>query len=78
MADTVAQLTQKLLDAMEAVSNDPNTDPAQARREMAQQMAQAIRDFVVGRTTQVQVTVTGTDATGSPVTGTGTGTGVIQ
>jgi len=33
MADTLAQLKQKLLNAMEAVSNDPNMDPAQARNK---------------------------------------------
>lgn len=77
MADTVIQLKQKIKTAMDNVSNNANIDPAQARDQMAQGIAQAIADFVIGRQTNVNVTVT-TTGTATAQTGTGTGTGVIQ
>jgi hypothetical protein len=77
MADTKQQLADKLFNAMEAVSNNAQVDPAQARRDLANDMAQAVFDFVVGRQTQVSVTVQ-TTGTATAQTGTGTGTGTIQ
>ena len=77
MADTVIQLKQKIKDAMDNVSNDANIDPAQAREQMAEGIANAIKDFVIGRQTNVNVNVT-TTGTATAQTGTGTGTGVIQ
>ena len=77
MADTKQQLADKLFNAMEQISNDAQIDPAQARRDLADNMAQAFFDFVIGRQTQVSVTVN-TTGTATAQTGTGTGTGTIQ
>lgn len=66
MASTTAQLANAIKNAMDGVS-DVEIDPATARQQYANAVAQAITGFVVGRTT----TVTGTSASGGPVTGTG-------
>ena len=77
MADTVIQLKQKIKDAMDNISSNANIDPARAREQIAEDIANAINDFVIGRKTNVNVTVT-TTGTSTAQTGTGTGTGVIQ
>lgn len=65
---TKKQLANKLFAIRQEYSNKQNIDPETARREMALKEAQAINDFVIGRTTNV----TGTSVSGGAVTGTGT------
>lgn len=62
-----AQLSAKIKAAMEFNSDDPEVDIPQARQHFADELADAIEQFTVGRET----TVTGTSATGGAVTGTG-------
>ncbi|CAA0153060.1 hypothetical protein [Tenacibaculum maritimum] len=64
---TKQQLANKLFEIRQEYSNKPNIDPETARREMAEKEAEAISDFVIGRTTRV----TGTSVSGGAVTGTG-------
>lgn len=66
MAITKTQLATTIKNALDRHS-DKEVDPAQARKEMADDLADAFAAYVVGRT----VTVTGSSATGGPVTGTG-------
>jgi len=63
------QLKELIKQAFDSVS-DTDIEPSQAREHIAEQIAQAIKLFVVGRET----IVTGTSASGGPVSG----TGVIQ
>ncbi|MEQ3500595.1 hypothetical protein ABMY20_12630 [Tenacibaculum sp. SSH1-16] len=67
MAISVNDLAQRLQSIKDEYSNNPNINPAVARREMSEKEAQAIADFVIGRET----TVTGTSQSGGTVTGTG-------
>lgn len=63
---------EELSEGLQAIRNQfndkPDVDIVQARKEIADQEAQLISDFVIGRTTSV----TGSSASGGPVTGTGT------
>lgn len=68
MAITKAQLSQRLQDIRNQFNDEVDIDILEARRIIADEEADAINDFVIGRTT----TVTGTSATGGAVTGTGT------
>jgi len=72
MATTQQELAQELEAIYDGVS-DIDVDPAAARATIAQQTAQAIANFVIGRTITVD-TFEATDATGSPIAGTATGT----
>ncbi len=65
-ADTKEELTAKILEAFERQSNVV-VNPVEARKKIAQDLAQAINDFVVNRETLV----TGTSVTGGAVTGNG-------
>lgn len=69
MPITEAQLANLIKDAFDADS-DTQVNPAEARQRQAEKIANAIKQYVVGR----QTVVTGSSATGGPVTG----TGVIQ
>lgn len=60
MADTKAQLTDKIEVAFDAEAN-VNVSPEEARRRIAEALANAINDFVIGRTTTG--TVSGSTAT---------------
>lgn len=62
----VQQLAALIEEAFDMYS-DVNVDPATARQQQALKIAQAVNDFVVGRTT----VVTGTSISGGAVTGTG-------
>lgn len=68
MPITKEQLSARLQAIRNQFSDDPNINIVDARRIIADEEADAINDFVIGRTT----TVTGTSATGGAVTGTGT------
>lgn len=57
-----------LFEAAFDAESDVDVTPAEARERIAQKLADAVEQFVVGR----QTTVTGTSATGGAVTGTGT------
>ena len=61
MAITQQQLAQKIEDAYDSVSNNSNTDPEQARKQVAEDIAAAIAEFVIGRQT------TGTSSDGATV-----------
>lgn len=63
-------LAQALKAAFDAQS-DKQVDPAAARAQQAEQVADAIDAFI--KSGSVQTTVTGTSATGGAVTGTGLG-----
>lgn len=52
---------------MELHSDDPDVDINVARQHLADEIAEGVAQFTIGRET----TVTGTSATGGPVTGTG-------
>ncbi|MFY0714132.1 hypothetical protein J1D01_10675 [Seonamhaeicola sp. NFXS20] len=62
-----AQLADKIEAALKYNSDDPEVDIPQARKHFANELAEAIAQFTIGRET----TVTGTSATGGAVTGTG-------
>lgn len=62
-----AQLAAKIKAAMEFHSDNPEVNIPEARQHFANQLAEAIVQFTVGRETLV----TGTSATGGSVTGTG-------
>ena len=66
MAIEVEQLATLITQALDAQS-DTQVDPAAAREQNGQSIAQAIAQFVQGRTT----TVTGNSVSGGPVTGVG-------
>lgn len=68
MPITEAQLSARIHAIRNYFNNDPNVDVVAARQAIANEEADAINDFVIGRTTNV----TGTSATGGAVTGTGT------
>ncbi len=67
-AITQQQLAAKIKEAMELKSNDPEVNIEEARNHLADEIAEGVAQFVIGR----QTTVTGTSATGGAVTGTGT------
>lgn len=66
-AITKAQLATLIKEAFD-FDSDKEVNPAEARQRQADKIADAVSQFVIGRTT----TVTGTSATGGAVTGTGT------
>lgn len=68
MAISESQLATKIKTALDYHSDDPNVDIEAARQQLANDLAAAVAEYVVGR----QTTVTGTSATGGAVTGTGT------
>lgn len=59
---TEQQLAQKIEDAYDAVSGDSGVNPEQARKQVAQDIAAAVAEFVIGRQT------TGTSSDGATVT----------
>lgn len=61
------QLAQLIQEAFDMYS-DVQCEPSEARQQQALKIAQAISQFVIGRT----ATVVGTSATGGAVTGTAT------
>lgn len=65
-AITKAQLANLIKEAFD-FDSDKEVSPAEARQRQADKIADAVSQFVIGRTT----TVTGTSATGGAVTGTG-------
>lgn len=67
-AITKEQLSQRLQDIRNQFNDNPAINILDARKMISDQEADAINDFIVGRTT----TVSGTSATGGAVTGTGT------
>lgn len=67
-AITKEQLSQRLQNIRNQFNDKPDINIVDARRIIADEEADAINDFVIGRTT----TVMGTSATGGAVTGTGT------
>lgn len=67
-AITKAELSQRLQDIRNQFNDNPDINIIDARKIIADEEADAINDFVIGRTTSV----TGTSATGGAVTGTGT------
>ncbi|MDC9722361.1 MAG: hypothetical protein PSN34_06260 [Urechidicola sp.] len=67
-AITEPQLSARIKAALDAKSDDPSVNTVDARQHLADELASAINDFVVGRTTQV---------TGVQV-GSGTAPGIIQ
>lgn len=67
-AITQQQLAAKIKEAMELNSDDPEVNIEEARKHLADEIAEGVAQFVIGR----QTTVTGTSATGGAVTGTGT------
>ena len=67
MPITKQQLAQRITSALNAQSNDSNIDPEQARVAIGNEIAQAIDDYVIGRTT----IVTGNSSDGATVTGSG-------
>lgn len=67
MAITQQQLSAKIQAAMELNSDDPQVNIEAARKHLADEIAEGVAQFVIGRET----VVTGTSATGGPVTGTG-------
>lgn len=67
MPITEAQLAEKFKAALDARSGDPDVDIEEARQKLADELAEGVAQFVIGR----QTTVTGTSATGGAVTGTG-------
>lgn len=66
-AITQAQLAAKIKAAFDFDSDKVGVSPAEARQRQANEIAEAVAQFVIGRETQV----TGTSATGGAVTGTG-------
>lgn len=66
-AITEAQLAAGLEQLYDQYSNDPNIDPATARKQFALGQASLIAQFVQGRETDV----TGVTSDGKTVTGTG-------
>lgn len=66
-AITEAQLATGLEQLYDQYSNNPNIDPATARKEFALGQASLIAQFVQGRETDV----TGVTSDGKSVTGTG-------
>lgn len=69
-AITEVQLSEKIKAALDLKSGEPGVNTQEARQYLADELAQAIAQFVQTRTT----IVTGASATGGAVTG----TGVIQ
>ena len=67
MAITKEDLAEGLQTIRNQFMDNPDIKIADARKLIAEQEAQLINDFVVGRKTSV----TGTSATGGAVTGTG-------
>lgn len=66
MAIDVNTLEQRILNILEDNSQN-ELDPAQARRQFAKKLAEAIEAYVITRKTKV----TGTSVSGGAVTGTG-------
>ena len=67
-AITKAQLSERLQAIRNQFNDVVGVDIIDARKKIADEEADAINDFVIGRLT----TVTGTSASGGAVTGTGT------
>lgn len=67
MAINVNTLEQRILNILED-NSQKELDPAQARRQFAAALAEAIEAYVITRKTKV----TGTSVSGGAVTGTGT------
>ena len=67
-AITKAQLSARLQAIRNQFNDTVGVDIIDARKKIADEEADAINDFVIGRLT----TVTGTSASGGAVTGTGT------
>ncbi|MEO2080603.1 MAG: hypothetical protein ABGW88_13665 [Leeuwenhoekiella sp.] len=67
MPITEAKLAAKFKAALDARSDDPEVDIEAARQQLANELAEGVAQFVIGRET----TVTGTSTSGGPVTGTG-------
>ena len=67
-AITKAQLSQRLQDIRNQFNDKTDINIIDARKIIADEEADAINDFVVGRLT----TITGTSVSGGAVTGTGT------
>lgn len=72
MPITKEELAQGFQDIRNQFNDDPEINIEDARRIIAEEEAQLISDFVIGR--QTNVSITGTSATGGAVTGSGTGT----
>jgi len=51
MAITEEQLAIKIEEAYDAVSGDSNVNPEEARKQVAEDLAAAIAQFVIGRQT---------------------------
>ncbi|MBB4117858.1 hypothetical protein GGR32_000130 [Mesonia hippocampi] len=62
MPFTQQQLQDAIEEAYDAESNNPNINPEQARKRIAQKLASAISSFVIGRQT------TGVSSDGASVT----------
>lgn len=71
MPITQQQLEEGLYAIRNQYSDNPTIDIDTARRNIAKQEAQLISDFVIGRSTTVNVT--GTSVSGGAISGTGTG-----
>ena len=72
MPITKEQLSQGLQDIRNQFNDDPDINIEAARIAIADQEAQLISDFVIGRSTNVNIV--GTSVSGGAVTGSGTGT----
>jgi hypothetical protein len=71
MALTVQQLTNRLIEVMNNVSNDEHIQPSDARQALASGFAAAFNDFVTDR--EVAVPGTGLVAGNAAVSGIATG-----
>jgi hypothetical protein len=71
-AITKAQLSARLQAIRNQFNDSVGIDIIDARKKIADEEADAINDFVIGRVTNV--TITGTSVSGGAVTGAGTGT----
>jgi hypothetical protein len=67
MAITKAELQKRISQILENDSNNVNTNPKDARKRLAEGLAGAINDFVIGRETKI----IGTTTDGKGVTGQG-------
>ena len=65
---TQEQYAQGLQDIRNQFNDNPDIDIKEARKIIAEEEAQLLSDFIIGRKTDVE----GTSATGGVVTGTGT------
>jgi len=67
MAITRDDLANRIKTILDGDSDNEKTNPMEARQRLAEGLAQAVNDFVVGRTTKVS----GTTTDGHGVTGEG-------